>query len=120
MATTERFTDKSGQRKENTEWHNIVLWARLAEIAQQYLKKGMLVYIEGRIQTRSWNDKDGNKRYTTEIRANSMQMLTPKGASQASGAPMPEPSPDQPNQGPRDSDIPPPPEVAAGDDDLPF
>jgi single-strand DNA-binding protein len=80
IATSERFTDKSGQRQERTEWHNIVCWSKLAEICKQYLKKGSTIYIEGRIQTRSW-DKDGIKHYKTEIIASTMQMLGPRSAS---------------------------------------
>jgi len=75
MATTDRWTDKEGGKKEKTEWHNIVMWGRLAEISSQYLKKGSSVYVEGRIQTRSWDDKDGNKRYTTEIVGSQLQIL---------------------------------------------
>ncbi|HUF18562.1 MAG TPA: single-stranded DNA-binding protein [Thermoanaerobaculia bacterium] len=76
LATDERFTDKSGERQERTEWHNIVAFNRLAEICGQYLRKGKLVYIEGSIQTDSWDDKDsGQKKYFTKIIANSMQML---------------------------------------------
>lgn len=75
LATTERWTDKNGQRQERTEWHNIVAWGRLAELANQYLKKGRPVYIEGRITNRSWDDKDGNKKYRTEIVANQIQFL---------------------------------------------
>ena len=75
VATTERFNDRSGERQERTEWHRIVAWAKLAEICNTYLKKGKQVYIEGRIQTRQWEDKDGNTRYTTEIVANNMVML---------------------------------------------
>lgn len=75
IATTERFNNRSGEREERTEWHRIVAWGKLAEICQQYLKKGKQVYIEGRLQTRSWEDQQGNKRYTTEIVANNMQML---------------------------------------------
>ncbi len=87
MATDESFTDRSGQRQKRTEWHRIVLWAKLAEIAQQYLKKGMLVYIEGRIQTRQWEDKrDGQKRTTTEIVGNVMRMLTSRAEGMAAGA----------------------------------
>ena len=87
MATDESFTDRSGQRQKRTEWHRIVLWAKLAEIAQQYLKKGMLVYVEGRIQTRQWEDKrDGQKRTTTEIVGNVMRMLTSRAESMAAGA----------------------------------
>lgn len=82
IATNERWKDKDGNQQERTEWHNIVLWGRLAEIANDYLKKGSSVYIEGRLQTRNWEDRDGNKRYTTEIVGNQMQML---GRSEAGG-----------------------------------
>ncbi len=75
IATSERFTDRQGEKQERTEWHRVVMFGRLAEIAQQYLKKGRQVYIEGRLQTRQWEDKEGQKRYTTEIVANVMQML---------------------------------------------
>jgi single-strand DNA-binding protein len=75
IATTERFNNKSGEREERTEWHRIVAWGKLAEICQQYLKKGKQVYIEGRLQTRSWEDQQGNKRYTTEVVARDMVML---------------------------------------------
>lgn len=75
IATTEKYRDANGEMKENTEWHRIVAWGRLAELAQQYLRKGSPVYIEGSIQTRQWEDKEGQKRYTTEIKATSMQLL---------------------------------------------
>jgi single-strand DNA-binding protein len=75
MATTEQWSTKEGQRQERTEWHRIVAWRKLGEICGQYLHKGSMVYIEGRLQTRSWDDRDGNKRYTTEIIAQGMQML---------------------------------------------
>jgi single-strand DNA-binding protein len=87
MATDETYKDRAGERQKRTEWHRIVVWGKLAEITQQYLKKGMLVYIEGRIQTRQWEDKrDGQKRTTTEIVANTMKMLTSRGESAAAGA----------------------------------
>ena len=80
IATDERYTDKSGERQERTEWHNIVAWARLAEICGQYLKKGKLVYIEGSLRTDSWDDKEtGQKKYRTEIVARDMKMLDKKG-----------------------------------------
>ncbi|MEQ9091821.1 MAG: single-stranded DNA-binding protein [Balneola sp.] len=85
VATSEKYKDSNGERVEKTEWHRVVAWGRLAEICQQYLKKGSLVYIEGPIQTRSW-EKEGVKQYTTEIKALSMQMLDSKGNSQG-GAP---------------------------------
>jgi single-strand DNA-binding protein len=85
LATTDTWKDKqSGDRKEATEWHRVVLFRRLAEIAGQYLKKGSQVYIEGRIRTRKWQDKDGQERYTTEIEAEEMKML---GSRQGQGEP---------------------------------
>jgi single-strand DNA-binding protein len=80
LATDETYKDRSGERQKRTEWHRVVLWGKLAEIAQQYLKKGMLVYVEGRIQTRQWEDKrDGQKRQTTEIVGTTMRMLGSRG-----------------------------------------
>lgn len=78
LATDESWTDQNGQRQTRTEWHNIVAWSKLAEICNQYLSKGRLVFIEGRIQTREWDDRDGNKRRTTEIVASDMRMLGPR------------------------------------------
>ena len=75
IATNRVYTDRNGQRQEQTEWHNIVAWGKLAEICERYLKKGSSVYIEGRIQTRSWEDQSGQKRWTTEIVAQQMNML---------------------------------------------
>ena len=76
MATTESWTDKSsGQKQERTEWHRIVVWGKLAELCNQYLSKGRQAFVEGRVQTRAWDDKDGNKRYTTEIMANTVQFI---------------------------------------------
>src|SRR5262245_43986206 len=75
IATTERWTDKSGQRQEATEWHRVVLWGKQAELAGQYLTKGRQVYVEGRIRTRQWQDKQGQTRYTTEIVGQVMQFL---------------------------------------------
>lgn len=80
LATDERYTDKSGEKQERTEWHNIVVWGKLAEICGQYLRKGKLVYIEGSIRTDSWEDKEsGQKKYRTEIIGNTMKMLDKKG-----------------------------------------
>ena len=89
MATDEGWMDKnSGERTEKTEWHNIVVWERLAEICNQYLTKGQLVYIEGSLQTREWDDQEGNKRKTTEVRARDMVMLSGgKGDGAPAGAP---------------------------------
>ena len=75
IATTDSWRDKNGQRQERTEWHNIVMYRKLAEIAGEYLKKGRPVYVEGRLQTRKWQTKEGQDRYTTEIIADQMQML---------------------------------------------
>ena len=80
LATSETWTDKSGERVERTEWHRIVAWGRTAEMCNQYLSKGRTVYVEGRIQTREWEDKDGNKRYTTEINANTVNFIGPRGS----------------------------------------
>ncbi len=80
MATTESYVDKnSGQRVENTQWHSIVAWRKLAEIAEKYLRKGALIYVEGKLNTRSWDDKDGNKKYITEVVADNFIMLDKKG-----------------------------------------
>lgn len=78
LATSERYKDRSGEQQEKTEWHNIVAWRNLAEICGKYLHKGKQVYIEGKIQTRSYEDRDGNKRYMTEVVADQMQMLGSK------------------------------------------
>lgn len=81
IATTERWKNQDGQQQEQTEWHHIVAWRRLAEICGEYLSKGSRVYIEGKLQTRKWQDQNGNDRYTTEIVANEMKMLSPRGTS---------------------------------------
>ena len=86
LATTDRFKNKQGEQQERTEWHNIVVWAGLAEICGKYLTKGKQVYIEGRIQNRSYDDRDGNKRYITEIVANEMQMLSRAGDQGGGGS----------------------------------
>jgi len=86
MATDDSWTDKgSGERQEKTEWHNIVVWDKLAEICNQYLTKGKLVYIEGSLQTREWDDQEGNKRKTTEVRARDMVMLSGGSGENAGG-----------------------------------
>ena len=79
MATSESWKDAGGERQEKTEWHKVQIWGPLAEISAKYLSKGKLVYIEGRLQTREWEDQSGGKRYTTEIIANQMQILSDKG-----------------------------------------
>lgn len=75
LATSENWVDKSGQKQEKTEWHRVVVWGKLAELCGQYLSKGREAYIEGKLQTRSYDDKEGNKRYTTEVQALSVQFL---------------------------------------------
>ena len=84
LATTESWTDQGGQKQEKTEWHRVVVWGKLAELCNQYLAKGRQAFLEGRLQTRSWDDKDGNKRYTTEILASTVQFIG--GASAGAGA----------------------------------
>jgi single-strand DNA-binding protein len=113
IATTERFNNKSGEREERTEWHRIVAWGKLAEICQQYLKKGKQVYIEGRLQTRQWEDQQGQKRQTTEIVAQNMQMLGRAGDAVGGGGGTEFASQDFPSE--------PAPQTAnSTDDDLPF
>ena len=85
VATTDTWKDKNGEKQERTEWHTVVFFGRQAEIAGEYLKKGRQVYVEGRLQTRKWQDKEGQDRYTTEIVADRMQML---GSREGSGAPV--------------------------------
>ncbi len=75
LATTERYKDRNGETRENTEWHNIVAWRNTADVVERFVRKGTQVYIEGRIRTRSWDDQSGNKRYTTEIMADNLQLL---------------------------------------------
>src|SRR5262249_29702312 len=120
IATDEGWTDKgSGERQERTEWHNIVVWDRLAEICNQYLTKGKLVYIEGALQTREWDDQEGNKRKTTEVRARDMVMLSGgTGEGGAAGAPAARRSASASSPGPENGNG-----GGAGvitDDDIPF
>ncbi len=104
LATNERWVDSQGNRQERTEWHNIVVWGKLADICSQYLRKGRLVFIEGRLQTREWEDRDGNKRRTTEIVASNMQMLESRSAAGDVSSPE------------REEPL----EVSMTDDDIPF
>lgn len=122
LATAESWRDKeSGEQQERTEWHRVVFFSRLAEIVGEYLKKGSQVYIEGRLQTRKWQDRDGNDRYTTEIVANEMQMLGGRGGGAGGG--------DSDSDGAGSSQSRPPAAAAGGsteppmddfDDDIPF
>lgn len=127
IATSERYKDSNGEYQEKTEWHRVVAWGRTAEICQQYLTKGSKVYIEGPIQTRQWEDKDGQKRYTTEIKALQMVMLDSRGngggGNQPSGGGKPQNQNQSQNQGggkPMSSNV----ELDSNfddmDDDLPF
>jgi single-strand DNA-binding protein len=118
LATTESWKDKaSGEKKEMTEWHRVVFYRRLAEIAGQYLKKGSSVYIEGRIRTRKWQDKDGQDRYTTEIEATEMQML---GSRQGMGDAPPREYDSAPSAAPARKPAPSASNIADMDDDIPF
>ncbi len=122
LATTERYKDSSGEMVERTEWHNVVTWARLAEICGEYLRKGSKVYFEGQIQTRSWEDRDGNTRYTTEIRARDMLMLDSRGGN-GSGNGAGNGFSGSKTQAPRKAAAPAGAEADSGfepDDDLPF
>lgn len=85
LATNETYTDKSGKKVTQTEWHNIVVWRGLADIAEKYVKAGKLLFVEGRLRTSSYDDKDGNKRYTTEILCDNFRFLGPSGNSEGGG-----------------------------------
>jgi single-strand DNA-binding protein len=111
LATNESWNDKNGQRQERTEWHRIVVWGKKAEVCSKYLSKGRQVFVEGRLRTRSWEDKDGHKRYTTEIIANDVQFLGGQGGQGGSRG--------------GGGDEPPPGDMGGGfggspDDDIPF
>lgn len=121
LATTSRWKDKEGNNQEDTQWHNIKVWSRQAEIAQQYLKKGKQVYVEGRIETRSYDDKEGNKRWITEIIAHNFLML---GSKRDDGAgpsePDAEPSATASRSTARGYGAAPPQPASGEDEDLPF
>ena len=125
IATTDTWRDKSGEKQERTEWHRVAFFGKLAEIVQQYLRKGSQVYVEGRLQTRKWQDNEGRERYTTEIVADRMQMLGARGGGgmgevvDMDDAPPPSRAsqPTRPTSGP--SRQPPPPDIGL-DDDVPF
>lgn len=128
IATNESWTNSSGERQERTEWHRIVVWGRLAEICNQYLRKGSKVYIEGKLQTSSWEGQDGVKRYTTEVVARDMQLLDSRGdmdGNYGGGAPQSQQAAPQPQaaaataQSPDDGGTGSDPSYTA-DDDLPF
>ena len=122
LATDDSYTDNDGNLVERTEWHRIVAWSRLAEICNEYLEKGSQVYVEGRLQTRQWEDRDGNTRYTTEIVARNVQFLDSRGAQQeAPGGPAPQQQEYQ-NQGAQSSSANEPDDdfEFEPDDELPF
>ncbi len=106
LATTETWTNKDGEKESRTEWHRIVAWGRLGEICGEYLSKGSPVFIEGRIQTREWEDQEGNKRQTTEIRALNMQMLGSRGPTEAVAEEGPSVGSGSAGKGPTEDDIP--------------
>ena len=124
LATSESWNDRNtGERQERTEWHRLVLWRKLAEIASQYLKKGSKLYVEGKLQTRSWDDQSGQKRYTTEIVVNEMEMLDSRGegGGGGGGGGYSDQSTGGQNAGPAaQPEAPPPPGAGGDDDDLPF
>jgi len=106
IATDEAWTDRNGERQKRTEWHRVVTWGKLAEICGQYLKKGSQVFIEGKLQTREWEDREGNKRYTTEVVAREMKMLDSKGTADRSMEEPPPPDEPLDSAGGEDDDIP--------------
>jgi len=109
LATNERWTGKNGEQNERTEWHRVIVWGKQAEICNEYLRKGRQVYVEGRIQTREWQDKEGQKRFTTEIVAQTVQMLGSRGDGGGRSV-----------EGPGDEEYAGEPASAAPDEDLPF
>ena len=133
LATTERYRDRNGELRENTEWHNIVAWRNSADVAEKFIRKGTQVYIEGKLRTRSWTDQTGNKRFTTEVAVDNLQLLGKRDGTAPSGPsagyqqpaysqpayqqPAPQPAP-QPRPAPQE-----PMDISLGDnptDDLPF
>jgi single-strand DNA-binding protein len=121
LATTEVWNDKnSGQKQSRTEWHRIVIWGKIAEGVAEYLTKGKKIYVEGRLQTREWNDKDGVKRYSTECRADRVMLLSQKGAN---GGGVPHPADEEQGTGPMPGggfSAPDGPTGGVTDDDIPF
>jgi single-strand DNA-binding protein len=91
VATSRRWKDKEGHQQDETEWHRVIVWAQSAEFCGNYLSKGSKVYVEGRLQTRKWQDQNGNDKYTTEIIANTVQNLTPRGSESSGGGGFQEP-----------------------------
>jgi len=117
LATTEVWNDRNNQRQEKTEWHRVVLWGKQAESLQEYLTKGKQIYVEGRLQTRQWDDKDGNKRYTTEIKADRITLL---GGGGGRGAGMDRSGGFERSSAPVAAGMDEPPMEPITDDDIPF
>ena len=104
LATSETYKDKQGEKKTVTEWHRLVIWRGLAEIVEKYVKKGTSLYVEGKLQTRSWEDKDGNKKFTTEIVVDTLKMLGGGQKKDENSVPMPPEIPTEEQEG--DQDLP--------------
>ena len=119
MATTEVWNDKAGQKQEKTEWHRVVLWGKTAEALSEYLVKGKQIYVEGKLETRKWDDKDGVKRYTTEIRSDRVVLLGGGGGGGSRGGGMVRSGGDESTAG-RQSAPGPEPSEPLTDDDIPF
>ena len=120
MATTEVWNDKGGQRQEKTEWHRVIFWGKVAESLTEYLTKGKQVYVEGRLQTRQWDDKDGNKRYTTEIRGDKLVLLGGGGGGGQRGGGMSRGGGEESTGGGQPSHGSDMPDTPLTDDDIPF
>lgn len=121
VATNESWTDKDGQKKERTEWHKVVVWGKLGELCGEYLKKGRQVFIEGKLQTREWTDKENKKNYTTEIVAQNVQFIGARegmGGSRGNGQEYGPPPPGMDEMGPGPGA--PPPSGGGSDEDIPF
>ena len=133
LATTERYRDRNGEQRENTEWHSVVLWRNNADVAERFIHKGSQIYVEGKLRTRQWTDQSGNKRYTTEVVADTLQLLgkrqdgegaSPQGGYQGGYAQQPaapaQPQPSAPAQPPVNPAYQGPLPAAEPSDDLPF
>ena len=115
LATSERYRDRNGEQRENTEWHNIVVWRNQADVVEKFVRKGSQIYVEGKLRTRSWTDQTGNKRYTTEVVVDSLQLLGRRSEGENMQPSQPQYQPPQPQfQQPSEPQTTPP------EDDLPF
>jgi single-strand DNA-binding protein len=120
LATTDNWTDKTGNRQERTEWHNIVAWNKLADLAKRFLNKGRQVYVEGRLQTREWTDKEGNKRRTTEVICTQIVLLGSRQQAAQSGEPAVNPVVSFPSRSAQPVEQQDAPDLGITDDDIPF